>query len=401
MRLTEKEQKQFDVLINKKKLTTQETVIFQRLKTKKIEKDSVNNVVSITKDVNETKNIFNDGKKNDVKLIDINLIKPNPYQPRKHFRKNEIDGIKENIRNIGLLQPILVCNYENTLYLTAGQKRLLSFIELNKEEIELNKEPFEMKYLKIQSTIKNIDDLLDLAKLSIAENEARENPFVIDTANSLLFYYNELKKKEGNSKLSKNDFAEIAKNEFNIQSSSTLTKYLKIATLEQEIQDVVFEKEFNNMTFLYYLAKTHMSVEEKLKELKLNMSNEKKSVDFVEEKKNKKEVEKIEVEKKSDFLEKTKTPLKPNMTETKLNDFEDNSDYPPDFKEENEDDKTEAFETETKVEGKLDIHEKTEVDNSVKFNKEYDGKEIDVNVVTEMLLNKNIKGAIKYLENFI
>jgi ParB family chromosome partitioning protein len=392
MSLTEKEQKQFDVLIGKKKLTTQETVIFQRLNTKKNTKDNVEKPSVISTNIEQTKSIFNNGKKNDVRLIDINSIKPNPYQPRKHFRKNEIDGIKENIRSIGLLQPILICSFENDLYLGAGQKRLMSFIELNKEEVEANKEPFEMEYLKIQATVKEIDDLLDLAKLSIAENESRENPFIIDTANSLLSYYNELKKKEGNAKLSKNEFAEIVRKEFNIQSNSTLTKYLKIATLEQEIQDIVFEKEFNNMTFLYYLAKTHMSLEEKIKELKLNISNEKKSSDFVDEKKAKKEV--IESNNDtSDFKENEKAINSTTKEHDSINsDFEEDKEISQ--KSENENSNNFSENIESNDFSSDDNIEKKETNVEI-------GQDIDVNIVTDLVLSKNIKGAIEYLEKFI
>lgn len=40
--------------------------------------------------------------------IPIEQLKPNPYQPRKHFQKEALDELAQSIREKGVLQPLLV-----------------------------------------------------------------------------------------------------------------------------------------------------------------------------------------------------------------------------------------------------------------------------------------------------
>ena len=40
--------------------------------------------------------------------LDVDAVKPNPDQPRSHFDDDEIAGLAESIKSMGLLQPILV-----------------------------------------------------------------------------------------------------------------------------------------------------------------------------------------------------------------------------------------------------------------------------------------------------
>ena len=40
--------------------------------------------------------------------LDIDIIKPNPYQPRKTFNPQALQELSESIQGQGLLQPILV-----------------------------------------------------------------------------------------------------------------------------------------------------------------------------------------------------------------------------------------------------------------------------------------------------
>ena len=40
--------------------------------------------------------------------IKIHDIKPNPYQPRKEFNKEEIEELSESIKEHGVIQPVVV-----------------------------------------------------------------------------------------------------------------------------------------------------------------------------------------------------------------------------------------------------------------------------------------------------
>jgi len=47
-------------------------------------------------------------KKGGVEEIALVKIRPNPYQPRKHFDPESLSELSESIKTHGLLQPIVV-----------------------------------------------------------------------------------------------------------------------------------------------------------------------------------------------------------------------------------------------------------------------------------------------------
>lgn len=56
--------------------------------------------------------------------IDIDLIKPNPLQPRKNFNESTLLELASSIKEHGILQPILVYEDDNEYFLIAGERRL-------------------------------------------------------------------------------------------------------------------------------------------------------------------------------------------------------------------------------------------------------------------------------------
>ncbi|WP_373036881.1 ParB/RepB/Spo0J family partition protein [Sulfurimonas sp.] len=67
----------------------------------------------------------NEGSYRDA-VIELSLkdIKPNPYQPRKHFDETSLMELGESIKNDGLLQPIVVTEDIDGYILIAGERRL-------------------------------------------------------------------------------------------------------------------------------------------------------------------------------------------------------------------------------------------------------------------------------------
>lgn len=63
-------------------------------------------------------------KKGGVEEIALNKIRPNPYQPRKHFDADSLSELSESIRTHGLLQPIVVKEDLDGYVLIAGERRL-------------------------------------------------------------------------------------------------------------------------------------------------------------------------------------------------------------------------------------------------------------------------------------
>ncbi|MHB8421196.1 MAG: ParB/RepB/Spo0J family partition protein [Leptospirales bacterium] len=78
-------------------------------------------------------------KKEDVLLIPLNSIRPNPFQPRKLFKEEEIREMAESLQSHGLLQPIVLIvreNQEGTEYiLVSGERRLRAARSLGWETI--------------------------------------------------------------------------------------------------------------------------------------------------------------------------------------------------------------------------------------------------------------------------
>jgi ParB family transcriptional regulator, chromosome partitioning protein len=59
-----------------------------------------------------------------VKEVPVSQIEPNPYQPRQRFDEETLTGLTASIRELGVLQPILVRKVDDTRFeLIAGERR--------------------------------------------------------------------------------------------------------------------------------------------------------------------------------------------------------------------------------------------------------------------------------------
>jgi len=91
---------------------------------------------------------------------DIHLIRPNRFQPRRHFDEEELQELSRSIQEQGVLQPLLVRRDEDGYELIAGERRLRAA---------------RMAGLtRVPAVLKQISDA-KLLELSIVENIQREN----------------------------------------------------------------------------------------------------------------------------------------------------------------------------------------------------------------------------------
>src|SRR4051794_26232927 len=67
--------------------------------------------------------------------IPINQIRPNPFQPRKEFRDDELAQLQASLAANGLLQPITVRRAGSGYELIAGERRLRAATRLGWAEI--------------------------------------------------------------------------------------------------------------------------------------------------------------------------------------------------------------------------------------------------------------------------
>ena len=74
-------------------------------------------------------------KDSQVWLIGVNLIAPNPNQPRKVFEEDGILKLADSIRQFGIIQPLTVRKTGETYELVAGERRLRAAKELGLKEV--------------------------------------------------------------------------------------------------------------------------------------------------------------------------------------------------------------------------------------------------------------------------
>lgn len=55
--------------------------------------------------------------------IPVSAIQPNPQQPREHFDEEALASLADSIREVGVLQPVLVRRQEDGFELIAGERR--------------------------------------------------------------------------------------------------------------------------------------------------------------------------------------------------------------------------------------------------------------------------------------
>jgi ParB family chromosome partitioning protein len=59
----------------------------------------------------------------EIRLIPVNVVQPNPYQPRRHFDEEGLSELAASIAEKGVLQPITVREKDGVFELVAGERR--------------------------------------------------------------------------------------------------------------------------------------------------------------------------------------------------------------------------------------------------------------------------------------
>ncbi|MCI8303239.1 MAG: ParB/RepB/Spo0J family partition protein [Lawsonibacter sp.] len=67
------------------------------------------------------KGLFENGR---VLFLPVDVIQPNPHQPRRTFAQSELEELAGSIQELGLLQPLTVRRREGHWELVAGERRL-------------------------------------------------------------------------------------------------------------------------------------------------------------------------------------------------------------------------------------------------------------------------------------
>lgn len=79
---------------------------------------------------------LHDYKDGDFYNVDIDMIMPNPSQPRKYFDPTALDELTQSIKRKGVLQPVIIRQGDdNKFYLVAGERRFRAAKKAGLEKI--------------------------------------------------------------------------------------------------------------------------------------------------------------------------------------------------------------------------------------------------------------------------
>ena len=154
-----------------------------------------------------------------IQKINISQIAPNPLQPRKSFKDDELKELSSSIKNQGLIQPIIVKpTNDNQFQIIAGERRWRACQINGMHEVDC--------------VVKDLDDT-NVLEAALIENIQREDLNVIEEANA----YKGLIEIKGinNENLSKL----IGK------SSSHISNILRLLELDKKIQEMVINGELS------------------------------------------------------------------------------------------------------------------------------------------------------------
>jgi ParB family chromosome partitioning protein len=104
--------------------------------------------------------------------IAIQQIKPNPFQPRKEFRDEELAQLQASLDANGLLQPVTVRPVGNHYELIAGERRLRAATNLGWTEIPAIVRQYDDKALLTLALVENLQRS-DLNPIEEAEGYSR------------------------------------------------------------------------------------------------------------------------------------------------------------------------------------------------------------------------------------
>lgn len=189
------------------------------------------------------------GTKNTLKISDI---RPNPYQPRKTFNQESLQELADSIKEVGVIQPILVRKSISGYELLAGERRLRASKLADKNDIP--------------AIIIEVTDQ-DMMEYALLENIQREDLNIVEEA----LGYEQLIKK---LKYTQEELAKrIGK------SRAHITNVLRILKLPQEVLDLLSK---NKLTFGHARALINIDDEDRIIELAKKAASEGLSVRDIE-----------------------------------------------------------------------------------------------------------------------
>ncbi len=201
---------------------------------------------------NYAKEIVENAKSIDIKEIDLNEIRSNPYQPRKSFNEETLKEFAESIKEHGILEPIIVKKSIKGYELVAGERRCKAAKMAGLE--------------KIPAIIKEFSDH-EMMEVALLENIQREdlNPIEEASAYQSIINLENLTQEEFAKKFGK--------------SRSYVTNLLGLLNLPETVKNYVINKE---ITMGHARCLSKLDDDEKIIELAREVINKNLSVRTLE-----------------------------------------------------------------------------------------------------------------------
>lgn len=89
-------------------------------------------------------------------LCDIQLIRPNRFQPRRQFAETELEELAASVREQGILQPLMVRKSDSGFELVAGERRLRAARRAGLSQVPVVLRPVNDDQLLEMSLVENI-----------------------------------------------------------------------------------------------------------------------------------------------------------------------------------------------------------------------------------------------------
>lgn len=205
------------------------------------------------------KNLYKEVKTEEIVQLNVDELRPNPYQPRTVFDEEALKELSESIKEHGVIEPIIVKKSIKGYDVIAGERRLKA------SKLAGNK--------TIPAIIRQLSDD-KMAEIALLENLQRENLTALEEARAYksLIEKLDITQEELAKKVSK--------------SRSHVTNMLGLLRLPNEVQDMVQDKKLS-MSHARTLSK--LKDKEEIIKMADEIVNEKMTVRKIEEKSSEKQ----------------------------------------------------------------------------------------------------------------
>lgn len=232
--------------------------------------------------------------------LDINLIIPNKYQPRKVFDDKALESLAESIKQYGIINPILVRSKDGKYEIIAGERRYRAAKKLGLTEVPV--------------IIKNASEQ-QMAELALIENIQRQSLSPIEEAKS----YEEIMRigNQTQSTLA----TKVGK------SQSFIANKIRLLSLPEEIQDALANKQISERH-----ARSLLNISEKEKQLEIlaKIINEKLTVKETDQLIKENQIDEDEIKQAISDIMKSLN-IKENKKEEKEDDNMNNGNFFPNY----------------------------------------------------------------------